>query len=346
MARVLTKYKPCLDPSEYNGFGYVRDNDGIWYKDVAVFADDFSDGDIVGWEDGLNTYNPEKGRLVKDVATSGSITASISIVQGKKYRVVSTLYRHGGSWQLYVGGGASGSTLLFNMLSLGTEDISVDFVGNDETQFILYGSDTAIDSYLGNIAIIPLNDDGSIDFSNATPVNNLGIVGKAYIDAGGNVETASEAEREMFFEYLKADKIKCNKLEFTPVVFSGYLTADASIGSIYQLTSVKDTHNAMVAGIYVVPEDGIYDIKWKVDGRKATTVSTDVFQVKLIVNAIDYIGSWVGLGTTTQFYGASMGVQLLELKKGDTINLTNISIGSSVGYAGARSPLTIQKIGE
>ena len=57
---------------------------------------------------------------------------------------------------------------------------------------------------------------------------------------------------------VKAEKVIADKLEFTPVVYSGYLSADVSVvGNILQWNSLIDTSSSMKAGLYIFDDDGV-----------------------------------------------------------------------------------------
>jgi hypothetical protein len=215
----LTKYKPCLSPSEYTGFGYCYDHrSGKWYSDVAVFADDFSTDTSGDWNINNGTKEVMGEQLVYTTPDGNSLQVqlykSFNVEIGKKYKVLYDLTYMGR--QIVVEIGTVVSSGSYDYLTA-SSSISREVVITAETDeiFVTFQLATITGEYsagVDNISIIPLNDDGTIDFSNATEVvGGLGIVGKTYIDADGGAERVEQLPRESYAEVLKSKELILEK---------------------------------------------------------------------------------------------------------------------------------------
>lgn len=344
--KILTKYKPCKNPAEYTGFGYVfNDIDNTWYEDVAVFADDFS-------TDTSGDYTANQGSTLVTVESNKLKVESGAVGTQYATKNISGL-TIGGRFKLLAEqtSGTSASRINFLGITDSSNMIDKEFIA-DSTNLTLYlyaedGVGTfALYDY---IAIIPLNDDGSIDFSNATPVTDgLGILGKAYIDADGEVERVEEVERETYSEVVSADKVKCNELDYTPVVYNGYSSSDVfSSGTIISFPDgATDNTNSMSNGIFITPEDGLYGIEFMMRSIHNSTTNTEV-GAKVYVNGSD-IEAYVstrGISAGGVFTSnISTLSTVVQLKKTDTVYIAPY-VTSASHYVASNSGLTIQKIG-
>jgi hypothetical protein len=355
----LTKYKPCLNPSEYTGFGYCYDpRSGKWYSDVAVFADDFSEGDITGWSV-ANSYNVDfVGKSVKLTSIDTSDFGLLQTVSNtiKKFRmVVSASSGTTNPHVLYRDTTDNSLLYEFQEISSGVTVIE-STMKEGNTLYIGLGTkasqagDYATFNY---VTIIPLNDDGTIDFSNATEVpGGLGIVGKTYIDADGGAERVEQLPRESYAEVVKGKRIECNELGFTPVVYSGHSstglenpTSDAIID--FDTTDIDNT-SSMTAGIFIVPEDGIYEAIFVTDAK----ISTNDTWIRgdMYMGGDLFRSGTLDTSSTAEVRCSLIAKGIKRLYKGDTIYVINQNNGSYAALLSStttrQTNLSIKKIGE
>lgn len=254
---IATRYKPAFSDSEYTGFGELYRN-GKWYKDVAVFADDFStdtSGSYVGTYGTSSVLTGQLKYTATTTATFGIVDFSIDgLIDGKKYsmrtdfingpdieRLISRTYDStysniltSSDWTIY-----SGKNTL-NFTSVGTTSYFRFTVGQDLTS----GDFCAFES----ITIIPLNDDGSIDISNATelttPQTYLPI--EVDVDEQGNLlnvdrmDLPTLVEDYVYGKTIKSDEFKGKNACTAWVNFDG-TTTPPTIRDSYNVSSVIRT---------------------------------------------------------------------------------------------------------
>lgn len=188
-----TLYEPCYQDSKFTGFGDFF-KDGKWYKDIAMFADDFEDGDYSGWNiygyngsvyvvgisENAEIINGELKLIVRAGYTYPIAEAPTTLKAGKKYRVY---YKAGSNNTL-----ANNSIYISSTTTLGADGTTngdilkftqpasaglayEDFVCTSDNPYIqvrAYGTTVGTFSIYDDIAIIPLNDDGTVNLTNAT----------------------------------------------------------------------------------------------------------------------------------------------------------------------------------
>jgi len=357
----LTKYKPCLNPEEYQGFGYCfNTRDGKWYTDVAIFADDFSDGDVSAWNSTYTTNTYEGGLRIETDGTAGnySFVSIDSLAIGSKYKVYaevnipsSNTVTNGAYIEIV---SAGNQAYISNATNEGLYIFDTTFISSAEATLlgfrilqngVAWGS---AGDYITvkNVSLIPLNDDGSIDFSNAAEVvGGLGIVGKAYIDGNGGAESAEQLPRESYAEVYKAKRVECNELGFTPVVYSGYLASSVTSDSILNFTTVLDNTSSYLAGIFKCPEDGIYKVECT--ALLAISGSGEDAAVDIITNG-SILSRVYALHNSVTQQGTSNSA-VVRLSKNDTIYVSSFEVSGTAYVVGSANPYTtlvIQKIGE
>jgi hypothetical protein len=191
------------------------------------------------------------------------------------------------------------------------------------------------------------NDDGTIDFSNATEVvGGLGIIGKTYIDADGGAERVEQLPRESYADIVKGKRVECNELGFTPVVYSGYLSAsETTVGTILTYTDIVSNGISVTAGIGIIEEDGLYSVGLTALVRHNSTAGIVDVDINIGSNVIRLLDN----GDSTNGYTNAHRQTIVRLYKGDTIYaITESSDANNYLIGGFRkeTQLNIQKIGE
>ena len=259
---VATRWEPQY--KDYNGFGDYFDGKQ-WYSDVAVFADDFSSDTSSEWDalsSAIITYENTAIKVTADGASNGyaSNNTAITTIAGKRYLFKARLIKGTSSVFGYRLGVSQLDSTYSGDLSQSyssTTDISLEFIAESTALYMSFNSaDTDKTMYFDNVAIIPLNDDGSIDTSNATayttPITYLPIT--ADIDTEGNIVNIDAYDVPTLVEdYVIADKVKAVN-EF---VGKNACTAWVNFDGVTTPPTIRDGYNVSQV---IRTANGTYDI--------------------------------------------------------------------------------------
>ena len=205
-SQVATKYAPSFG-GNYNGFGdYYDIKSKKWYSGVAVFADDFSDSSNWTLGTGWSVYNNEL--VNSDGGDSRFDTSAITVIAHKKYLIkahINVSSNNGNtSFQVFDSG-----TIINDALSSGTVyDYSQIIIPNQSS--ITIGGYSAGLINISKVAIIPLNDDGTVDTSNATPYTSQPtyLPYEVTVANGQPVDVDSKLFPTLVEDYVKADIVE------------------------------------------------------------------------------------------------------------------------------------------
>lgn len=216
-SQVATRYEPQV--KDYNGFGDYFDGKQ-WYSDVAVFSDDFST-DTTGSYTLSNVtadYVNNKVKITNTATSTCYIQKQITTEVGKRYKVTFDCTRIDHTYIIaYAYTSTHGILSRFDSYDAGTVKGEFEFISTQEIISIRFGGYGASGKYgyYDNIAIIPLNDDGSIDTSNATPLVTAPtyLPYKALVDEQGNVLDIDKFDvPTLVDEYIRANKLSTDTL--------------------------------------------------------------------------------------------------------------------------------------
>jgi len=213
----------------YNGFGdYFDVNKNQWYQSPSVYS---NDGTVTTGFTAVNgTLVSTNGSLVLTNGTTviGYAHNLLTITSGKKYRV--KLLRSSGndSWAVKVGTTANG----VDTYTSGTQTISGEFTFDFvavATNYLTVSNITATTGLINtfdNIAIYPINNDGSVDTSSATPItesrNYLDAI--VYADAGGQPTFVEQLPKIEYKDIIKAKEYQGKNACTAYIVFDGTTT--------------------------------------------------------------------------------------------------------------------------
>lgn len=250
----VSKFSPNYN--QYNGFGdYLDVNSNKWYQSPSVFADDFSTDS--GWVATNATKTFTNGDLtITNVGTAyGSVSKSVSLVIGKKYKVVGRYGQNQSPQGAYFGidtvTNIYASTQDFNFVFVAT-------VSNTNLTMTLANNTAGYMATWDNIAVYPIKDDGSVDISNATPItesrNYLNAV--VYADQNGQPTYVEQLPKTQYVDEIKANEFKGKNACTAWVSFDG-TTTPPTIRDSYNVASVVRTSAGIYDVYFATPMDNL-----------------------------------------------------------------------------------------
>lgn len=301
----------------YNGFGdYFDLNSQKWFSSINVLTDDGST--ITGWvaDEASNgtvaTISSTNGefKIVNNAANNGAMSKSFTTVIGKRYNLVVTATSLSTGAFFYRLGSTQRGNDISAVAYTGTGKYVISFIANSTTTWLMLaiGGTTATGSIatFDNIAIYPVNADGSVDTSSAsalTPRNYLDCV--VYADQNGQPEYVEQIEKVQYFDAVKANDFRGKNACTAWVNFDGTTTPP----------TIRDSYN--VSGVV----------------RRVTGEFDIYFSTKM--DNLNYVIA--GLGTLS----ATSGSVVAGSATGTTLNIDKCSI-STVQQAGTANILANQ----
>lgn len=243
----------------YNGFGdYYSLNTNTWYNSPSIFSDtcdtttNWTAGELSnGAAATISSVNGEL-KIVNTGATSGQARASFATVVGKKYKLVlnNTSYS-GASPYVWVN---IGTTLNGYDLQSGsgfTGKNSFNFIAGSTTTYIsLTNSNTsgAISTW-DDIAVYPINNDGSVDISGAVATTNSRnyLDAIVYADQNGKPTYIEQLSKTEYADIIQATEFKGKNACTAWVNFDGTTTPP----------TIRDSYNVKAV---IRTATGVFDI--------------------------------------------------------------------------------------
>jgi len=245
-----TVNEPTYSGTSYNGFGdYFDAKSGKWYRNVAVFTDDFSDGDVSDWTTiTAGTINAVGKKLF--IQHSGTDYPKVEktitgLIPSKKYRLTITLNSSD----------KIPATALFGVMSFNTTSFlggvggtfsAIGFTLSGSITFSFLCQTTTLGVWVtaDNISIVPINEDGTIDTSSATEVSpTITYLPKKVLVASGDIVTVDDFKYPSLVQkYVKADKVECTEFKHNGIDVGGFIgvgqtwqnvTASRVLGTTY-----------------------------------------------------------------------------------------------------------------
>ena len=281
-----TVYEPKF--GEADGFSdcYI---DGKWWNNVAVFKDDFSDGDVSDWTATNATATFINGDVVvtNSGANYGSIKKTITVIPNVRYKIIgsSAVITSIHSTRAYRSDGITA-------IAISDSDIfNFEFITNESSVVIAYVNKVNVDGYsstLKNISIIPLNDDGSIDTTSSTPLGNITYLPiKVLADAGGQI-VLSESWK---YPEIVSDGIATRSLKVTEEFDLGQTWKNVMSKRALGITYTNSTGKPIMVAISWKSSSGAVAVT--VGGMlivTGTATSTSTFTTSFIVpNSTTYV---------------------------------------------------------
>lgn len=346
-----TRYAPQF--KEYNGFGHYFDGKQ-WYSDVSVFSDDFNtdtSSNYTAADSAIVSVIGGKLQVENGATAYGKGVLTVNLTG--KHRIVFNGYTGSDTtgYTIRIGttsGGAELYTLLYSDDGLKSEDIIL--TGTNYISFGHRASTSGMIVEFDNIAIIPLNDDGSIDVSGATPLATpiTYLPYEINVDSSGNVTSVDSYEIPTLVEdCIKADTVKTSKLDYTPVVYSGRLSANATaVGDVLVWNDVATNKTSHNAGQVTIEESGIYEITFSSVFYFPDSVKRELGCTLHLNGSLLMLLYAEGIVTGARFQSPSK-TTIVELNAGDTLfaevtTLTNLAVVRSDNN---HTTLSIKKIG-
>lgn len=210
----VTPYAPNLD--SYSGFGdYFDSKKNKWYKNVSIIADDFNDGTLQGWvasDNGIVTN--VNGTLKTFMGTIDSMHAykALTCVVGKQYKLNIKVNTGTDDTYLCIGDASLPTKYVGQVVTKGSTS-SVTFIADVTTVYIRLFLNTTTDNtytFTDYISVYPINQDGTIDLSNAVEItesrNYLNHI--VYADHNGQVTYVEELPKAQYTKELTvSDKL-------------------------------------------------------------------------------------------------------------------------------------------
>lgn len=255
----VSKHKPYFGVGTYDGFGEVFDvNKNQWYQSPSVFSDDFSTD--TGWTATSSTKVVASGTITITNTTTaqGYISKTFSTVVGKKYKIVGKNSIGSSSTQLVQI--ATSAHLLNSTLSTsGSFEFTFVADGVSLPIYLANGSTTSGHSAsFSEVAIYPINNDGSVDTSSATPItesrNYLDAI--VYADAGGQPTYIEQLPKTEYKDVIKANEYQGKNACTAWVNFDG-TTTPPTIRDSYNVSAVIRTATGVFDIYFKTPMDNI-----------------------------------------------------------------------------------------
>jgi len=206
----------------YNGFGdYFDVKSNKWYLNPSIFSDtmeattNWIASELLGGA--VSTISSVNGELkiLNNGATYGAARRVETTVVGKKYRLMVSLTSASAGGNIRVGSGISGVGVGYEYFTYSSTlsapySAIIDFVAGTTTTYISltnYSTAGAISTW-DNYAIFPINNDGSVDISGATPITNSRnyLDAIVYADAGGQPTYVEQLPKIEYKDIIKANE--------------------------------------------------------------------------------------------------------------------------------------------
>jgi hypothetical protein len=250
----------------YNGFGdYFDVNKNQWYQSPSVFSDTMDT--TVNWTAYASILSSTNGMLKIDgsgVNLYPVASLLLNTTIGHKYRLYYK-WSSGTQTNNYIfvgsvsGNRGNGGNNYYDFSLVGSTYGYVDIVAPSTSLYVnLCGGSGNGYSYFDNVAIYPINNDGSVDTSSATPItesrNYLDAI--VYADANGQPTYVEQLPKTVYFDEVKANEFKGKNACTAWVNFDG-TTTPPTIRDSYNVKAVIRTATGVFDVYFDKPMDNV-----------------------------------------------------------------------------------------